>query len=144
MIIPLSILVFFSCSKKEDDEDVISNEPKISLVSITPQEVENFNNSVTLVISYKDNNGDLGFDDPDQFSLWVKDSRLDSADYYHIPPLAPLNKNLIIQGKLEIILNSIFLLGNGNEEIITLSIKLRDRANNWSNIITTPTITIKR
>ena len=144
MIIPLSILLFFSCSKKEDDEDVISNEPKISLVSITPQEVENFNNSVTLVISYKDNNGDLGFDDPDQFSLWVKDSRLDSADYYHIPPLAPLNKNLIIQGKLEIILNSIFLLGNGNEEIITLSIKLRDRANNWSNIITTPTITIKR
>lgn len=138
------ILILFSCSKKEDNNEVLSSDPKISFVSITPQEVENFNNSISLVINYKDNNGDLGFDDPDEFSLWVKDSRLDSADYYHIPPLAPLNKNLVIQGKLEIVLNSIFILGNGNEEVITLSIKLRDRANHWSNIVTTPTITIKR
>lgn len=137
-------LFFAACSKEEEETEVLSADPSISFVSLDPVEVENFKNSVTLVIKYKDNNGDIGFDDPDEFALWVKDSRLDSADYYHVPPQSPPGSNIIIEGQLEIVLNSIFILGNGSEEIMTLSVKLKDRAGHWSNIITTPTITIKR
>ncbi len=137
-------LVFQSCNRDDDTQEELSPEPKISFVSITPQEVENFNNSISLIVKYKDNNGDIGFSDPDEYALWVKDSRLDSADWYHVPPMAPLGKNLIIEGELEVVLNSMFILGNGNEEIVTLTVKLRDRANNWSNIINTTPVTIKK
>ena len=134
-----------SCSKKEEDAaKEVMPEPVIGYAGLAPLEVMNFNNSVKLTISYADNNGDIGFDDHDLYSLSVKDSRLDSADWYHIAPLAPLNANIVISGKLDIVLNSLFILGNGNEEKVSLTVKLRDRANHWSNIITTPAITIKR
>lgn len=140
----ISGIFLCSCSKEDDSTSALSADPVIGFVSISPEEVENFNNSVTLTISYKDNNGDLGFDDPDAYALYVKDSRLDSADWYHVPPLAPPGKNLIIRGQLEIVFNSIFILGNGDEEAVSLTIKMRDRANHWSNIIYTPAIVVKR
>ena len=144
LIILFGIAVIAGCSKDDETTEELSYEPSIAFVELTPLEIDNFKNSVTLTISYKDNNGDLGFDDPDQYALWVKDSRLDSADWYHIPPLSPVGKSLIIQGKLDIVLNSIFIIGNGNEELMSLSVKIRDRANNWSNIIHTPSITVKK
>ena len=139
-----SITVLFACTKEEDSSEELSSDPSIAFISIEPMEATNFKNSVTLTIKYKDNNGDLGFEDPDDYALWVKDDRLDSADWYHIPPLAPLGKNIIIQGQLDIVLNSIFILGNGDEEQVSLTVKLRDRANHWSNIVKTPAITIKK
>ena len=140
----LLALIFISCTKDDESSEELSNEPSISFVSLDPLEVQNFNNSVTLTIKYKDNNGDLGFEDPDVFSLYVKDARLDTADYYHVPPLAPLGKNLIAEGQLDIVLNSMFILGNGDQEFAALSVKIKDRAGNWSNLVNTPAITINR
>ena len=143
--ISMAILTLLSCSKKEEEEgDVVGPEPVIGFVSLSPAEVMDFKNSVTLVISYSDINGDIGYEDPDQYALWVKDSRLDSADLYHVPPLSPPGTSIPIQGQLEVVLNSMFILGNGNEELVSLSVKLRDRAGHWSNIIYTPSITIKK
>ena len=144
ILILLLVALTWSCKKDEDDTADLAKEPSISFVDLSPTEVDNFNNTITLTIKYKDNNGDLGFDDPDQFALSVKDSRLDSADWYHIPPLSPVGKNIIIEGELEIVLNSMFILGNGNQELVSLCVKMRDRANNWSNVIFTPPITIKK
>ena len=141
----ISIIVLcLSCSKKEDENESLAPEPFISFVDLTPTEVENFKNSITLTIYYKDNNGDLGFEDPDEFALWVKDSRLDSADFYHVSPRAPLGNNIVVHGTLDIVLNSMFIIGNGTEEKVQLSVKIRDRNNNWSNIINTPSITISK
>jgi hypothetical protein len=136
--------LLFACSKDEEESEELSRDPSISFVSLDPTEVENFNNSITLTIRYKDNNGDLGYEDPDVNSLYVKDARLDTADFYHVPPLAPVGKSLIIEGQLQIVLNSMFILGNGDQELAALSVKIQDRAGNWSNLITTPTITINR
>ena len=140
----LFALLIAGCSDDESASEDLSPEPKISFVSISPDTIIDFKNSITLTIHYSDNNGDLGFSDPDEFSLWVKDSRLDSADYYHVSPLAPTNHNLVIKGNLEIVLNSIFILGNGQEERMTLSIKIKDRANHWSNIVHSDPITIRK
>ena len=145
MIIFIGIPLALSCSKEEESvSDSLTEYPSIAFVSIDPSEVDNFNNSITLTIKYKDNNGDLGYEDPDEYALSVKDSRLDSADYYHVPPLAPVGKNLIIEGQLEIVLNSMFILGNGSSELVSLDVKIKDRAGHWSNTITTPPITINR
>lgn len=143
-ILSLSFLIS-SCSKEDDEaETEIGPEPQISFVSIDPMEVENFKNSVTLTITYKDANGDLGFTNPDEYALSVKDSRLDIEDWYHVPPLAPPESVLKIQGSLEIVLNSMFILGNGDSEEVSLTVKIKDRAGNWSNIIQTPVFVIKK
>ena len=140
----LIAVLLIACSKDEDSSEELSSDPSISFVSIDPTEVQNFDNSITLIIKYLDNNGDLGFEDPDVNSLYVKDARLDTADYYHVPPLSPVGKSIIVEGQLEIVLNSMFILGNGDEESTALSVKIKDRAGHWSNLITTPYITIKK
>ena len=145
LLILIGLSVLFNACKKEDEEDAaIGPAPNIGFVSLSPLEVDNFKNTVTLTISYQDNNGDIGFENPDKYALWVKDSRLDSADWYHIPPLAPPGYSIPIKGNLNIVLNSMFILGNGQQELASLSVRLRDRAGNWSNTIFTPSITIKK
>ena len=57
-------------------------------------------------------------------------------------PRAPEDAQVAIQGELEVELNALFLLGNGSEETTTYTLRIRDRAGNWSNTIITPTITI--
>lgn len=134
----LAILLLFACKKDKK----LPPEPTIELVSVSPTAVEQFRDSIEVTIKYKDNIGDIGDSSPDIYSLQVKDSRLANPDWYHIQPLAPLDVELKIEGQLKIRLNSMFLLGNGSEEFSTLSIKLKDRAGNWSNTIATPPIAI--
>lgn len=143
IVVILMAVMIPGCTKEIKLED-IGNEPVIEFRGISPLEVENFNNSINLTIGYHDVNGDLGYSDPDVYALWVKDSRLDSADWYHIPPLAPLGQEIRIEGELNIVLNSMFIIGNGNEELVSLAVKLRDRSNNWSNIVYTPYISVKK
>ena len=144
LFIILIITLAFACTKKVDDDRELAVEPSIVFVSITPDSAENFKNSILLKVNFTDNNGDIGSNDPDKFTLWVKDGRLDSADFYHVPPQSPIGKNIIVHGTLDIVLNSMFLLGNGNEEVVSLSIKLQDRAGHWSNIVHSTPITIYR
>lgn len=132
------LLVFIACKKDKK----LPPEPVIELVSVTPEIVEQFKDSVEVLIKYKDNNGDIGDVSPDVYSLQVKDSRLANPDWYHIPPLAPTDVELKIEGQLKVKLNTLFLLGNGNQEFSTLTIKLKDRAGNWSNEINTSPIAI--
>jgi hypothetical protein len=49
-----------------------------------------------------------------------------------------------IQGTLEFQINSTFILGNAQQETTTFNIQIKDRAGNWSNVVTTPTITITK
>ena len=133
------IAVLTSCKK----EKVESTPPEIALVSVGPNTVLEFDDAVTLRFSYKDGNGDLGQDDPDAYTLWVKDSRLSAADGYHIPPLAPPGEELPIQGELEVELVPLFLLGSSGEETMTYTFFITDRAGHHSNeIVTTPILVV--
>lgn len=137
------LIILFSCKKKE--EPAPAPEPEIELISVSPTTTVQFKNNIIIVIKYKDRNGDLGEESPEIHSLEVKDGRLLKADTYHVKPLAPISdKNISIEGELTIQLNSLFLLGTGNTEITTLTLRMKDRAGNWSNEIVTPQITINK
>lgn len=123
--------LFAACKK----EAVMPSTPEIALISLSPSEVQAFGDHVALRFSYKDGDGDLGQSDPDAFTLEVKDSRLSTADWYHIPPLAPPGEEVAIQGELAVELNTLFLLGNSGEETLTYTIRLHDRAGNVSNTL---------
>jgi len=132
-------LVFSSCKK----EDTVSSEPEIELLNVSPLEVVQFDTVITVKIKYRDGNGDLGDENPDADVLRVKDSRLSEPDWYHVQPLAPLGSEIAIEGELDITLSTLFLLGNGSQETTTFSIRIRDRAGNYSNEVVTPVILIK-
>ena len=135
LFIPLFLV---SCKKEEEDLSI----PEIEFKSITSTQVIEFDEIVSITISYKDSEGDLGQEDPDNNSLRVKDSRLDNPDWYHIPPITPNNQALITEGEFSIDLAPLFILGNGSEEPVTFSVQLKDRKGNWSNTITVPEVLI--
>ncbi len=119
--------------------------PSIEFVSITPANPKEYVDVILIKFKYKDVNGDLGDYSPDEQSLQVKDSRVLNPDNYHVKPLAPpSDKDIPIEGEIEVKLNSLFLLGSGNTEITTLTFKIKDRAGNWSNEVTSPQITISK
>lgn len=133
-----AVAMLAGCKK----DDVKLSPPEIELVAAYPLDVVQFGERVRVRFSYKDADGDLGFPDPDSYALEVKEARLDTPDWYHIPPMAPEGVQVPIQGELEVELDALFLLGNGEVETTSYSMRIRDRAGQWSNTITTPIITI--
>jgi hypothetical protein len=118
--------------------------PTITLVKAWPIEITQFKDSLTVTVGYEDGDGDLGFENADINSLEIKDARLSKPDYYYVAPQAPLNSKIHIKGTLNIQIKNMFLLGSGAIETTNLEIRLKDRAGNWSNKLTTATLNIKK
>ncbi|HHZ65104.1 MAG TPA: hypothetical protein EYN51_06360 [Flavobacteriales bacterium] len=137
-ILLLVMIACLSCKKEEP-----SKSPVIELVEITPLSLVQYNEPVYITIGYTDLDGDIGYESPDEYALQIKDNRLTDPDWYHVPPLSPVGSNVAIDGNLTITINSLFLLGNGSQELTSFTIKIKDRADNWSEEITTPQVTIR-
>ena len=136
-----SVLTQPACKK---DEIIINPIPVISFVSVSPDTVKQFSEEIVFTISYDDEDGDLGFEDPDDYSIELKDARLAEPDLYYIKPLAPPGTALSISGQLSITLNSIFILGSGGiQETTYFTIRMKDRMGHWSNEVISPLITIQ-
>lgn len=133
-------LVFTSCKKEEKYSEI----PEIEFVSLTPSSTSEFSQNIVLKLTYKDGDGDIGNEDPDIYSLYVKDSRLPRADEYHVKPLTPPDQNLQIEGELTIRLSGIFILGSDSTESTKFTVKLKDRAGNWSNEVVTSSIKVSK
>lgn len=137
-LITLCFMTISACKKEEEKP----TSPTLAYKSISATEVQSYQNEVKVVFSYEDFQGDLGTQDPDEMTLFVKDARLDQADQYHVPPMTPEMQELHIKGDYEVTLSNLFLLGNGASETTTFSIQIRDRAGNLSNTIQTDVVTI--
>jgi hypothetical protein len=140
ILIILGFVIAIGGCKKDDDET--STIPEIEFVSISHSQVVAFENFVEITFSYKDLDGDIGYQDPDVYALRVKDDRLKSFDWYHIPPLTPENEPLQVEGQFSVELSPLFLLGNGSQESTKFTLQVQDRAGNWSNQIITPVVLI--
>jgi len=138
------ILLVMILSCKDDLIKSGDPQPKIQFVSINPNSVIQFQDSVVITISYEDGDGDLGDYSADSLSISIRDTRLVKPDFYHLKPLAPKESNVKIKGQLDIKLKNLFLLGQGKAEQTQFEIKLKDRNQNWSNTVTTSTIAINR
>ncbi len=130
-----------------DEQEVISFIPKIELLTVAPLTIVQYEEQVSFKISYLDGDGDLGTVDPDIASIELVDNRLPESLIfnYHLSPRAPIDSEISIEGTLDIILDNCILLDENNEsETTTFSIRIKDRANNWSNVVETETITVSR
>lgn len=143
-ILPVCLLIL-SCSKeKQAEKEGYSETPAIELVSINSKTIKEYQDSVVVTISYKDLNGDIGEQNPDDNSLYVKDQRLPNPDYYHIPPITPEGVEFKTRGTIRVVIPTLFLMGNGGNEKTTLTIKLKDQADHWSNELVTDQLTITK
>jgi len=138
----LSLLVLTACSKEE--ELPFSRVPEIKLLGVSHDTIVEYEDVLIISIQYKDGDGDLGFEDPDQYSIFVRDARLENFDGFYLGPIAPPGVEVPIQGKLDIEFPSLFLFGNRDSESTRFFIKVVDRAGNESNLLETQTILIVR
>lgn len=130
--------MFQSCKKEEDSKF------HLSLISINPTELIEFQENIIVEIEYEHSEGLIGFYDPDYLSLEVKDSRFPNADYYHLMPLNPPDNQLFIRGSINLEIDAPFLLGSGNLETLFYTIRIQDREGEWSNEVSTPLINVNR
>lgn len=138
----ICLLVFFGC-KKEKAPDAISTTPELKFVSISPGSVLQYNDSITIVISYTDGDGDLGENNANINNLFVTDSRNGVQYNYRVKQLAPSDANIAIKGNLNVVLKNTALVDtNKTSESVTYSIFMNDRAGHASNTVTSSAITI--
>ena len=134
-----------SCSKdgSTNPNAPISPIPSIELKSVSPQSIHQLSDSLVFEIQYTDGDGDLGDYDADTLSLWITDNRFPLTEKFHIPPLAPQGSAIAITGTLNVTLDHIILKDQtASFESATFTVKLKDRAGNWSNEVTSDSITI--
>ena len=141
MLIPV-LLLLIGCNK--EDDITYANVPAIELVGLSSDTIRQYEDVLTIRISYKDGDGDIGFEDPQQYALYVRDIRLEAFDGFYVGPLAPPDVSVPIQGELTIEFPSLFLFGNGAVENTKFEIKMIDRAGNESNVIETDFVAITR
>jgi hypothetical protein len=135
------ITSLFSACKKDDEK--YSDVPAITFESISPGTVKQFSDSVIVTIGYVDGNGDLGENGSDVKNAFVTDSRNDLTYSFRVKQLAPNDANIIIKGRLLIVIPQLALNNlNGTSETASFSIYLEDRAGNKSNVVTTSSIAI--
>lgn len=145
VISPYIIIILLTLSCKDDVSYIGNPIPKIKFVSISADSLKSFSDSLVIKISYEDGDGDLGDFSADSLSIWVKDSRLIASDRYHLKPLAPTSAGKIfIKGELNIKLQNLFTIGMGMSEQTYFEVKIKDRNQNWSNTVITPTILIMK
>ena len=142
-----AILFLMTSSCKKDNSSqpnpLISIIPLIELQSISPDTIHQLADSLVFQIKYTDGDGDLGDYDADTLSFWITDNRFPLTEKFHIPPLAPAGTTVAISGTLNAVLDHIILKDqNASSESATFTVKLKDRAGNWSNEITTAPVII--
>jgi hypothetical protein len=142
----LSLLLFLAACKKEPTLP-ITDEPAIALLSINKTSIQEFSDSLVFTISYRDGDGDLGISNADSTVIEVVDNR-DPANLvfgYHLSPRAPNGAILTVQGELSVVLKNVIILNStATSETTTFSIRIKDRAQHWSNVVETETVTISK
>lgn len=133
----MAVLNIWGCSKDED----LDLSPEIKFEAISPDVVTENEDQLSLEIWYRDNDGDLGENNPDVKNLFVIDQRNNVTFAYRVQQLAPNTSDEIrIQGTFNIQLGSQIIV-DGKDEV-SFKVYVIDRAGNQSNTITTPSIKI--
>jgi hypothetical protein len=138
LIVLLSLSVLSSCKKDEG----ISEVPEISFVSVVPNVVTAYQDSLVITISYRDGDGDLGENYTDDNNLFVQDSRNQVTYGFRIRQLAPDDATIAIEGELNVKLDNAPIINGGASESVTYTIWVVDRAGNISNRISSSSVTV--
>lgn len=140
VITAIFAFTFSGCKKEEEEYSV---EPTISFVSISPGSVQAYTDSLVIQIEYTDGDGDLGENVSGVENAFITDLRSNLVYALRIRQLGPDNANIIIKGKLNLVLPALGLnQGGGSPESTSFEVYVVDRAGHQSNRVTTTAITV--
>lgn len=140
LILLMTGMLISACKKNKVE---YSNVPKITFESISPGIVKQFSDSAIITVAYIDGNGDLGENNSEVKNAFVTDSRNDLTYRFRVRQLAPSDANIIIKGRLLIVVPQVALDNlTGISETASFSVYVEDRAGNKSNVVNTSNITI--
>lgn len=145
LLIAISVFAFsflYSCLKPPQ----FSETPLIEFVSINSTQVQQMVDSIQMIISFKDGDGDLGSLESDtSTNCFITDHRSGKPDYtynYKIPFVTPKGTTKDISGTITINLPGITCIPFHTTDSITYKIVIMDRAGHKSNEIQTPVIVV--
>ncbi len=122
--------------------ELISDTPSISFVSIMPDVVQEYQDSIQIIISYRDGGGDLGDSDPALRNLFVRDLRNNILYAYRIPKLSPDGSDITVQGNFSIVISNTIITNGSSEQKVQYEVYITDRAGHVSNTILSPEIKV--
>ncbi|MCB0516428.1 MAG: hypothetical protein R2798_12110 [Chitinophagales bacterium] len=136
-----------SCNTKEVidvEAEGLSTKPVIELLDIFPAEISlSQQDSLHFIVAYYDGDGDLGYENKDSSSLFIRDMRPQGeTTSFYVPLLNPSNTSVSIRGEVHIVLKDIAKLSEETEQTY-FQIQLKDRSGNWSNIVQSANINIQ-
>ena len=132
--------LLFSCTK----DDAFSVVPTIEFKSITPTIAQEYIDDINITISYTDDDGDLGENNPDVYNLFVLDNRNGIEYKFRIPELSPNGNEIAIEGNFNIKINGSGITNGSTSQQVKYDIYVTDRGGNSSNIVSTSFITIEQ
>jgi hypothetical protein len=154
-LIAVLLFLFAGCLKIDD----LPPEPTIEFVSF-----EQFNDSASLVFSFKDGDGDIGLSDGDttgayapgetfHHNLFIDYFELQNGVWeevtlllpyrYRIPVITPTGQNKLLDGEIAVALAPFPTIFNGQYDTVKYSVQLADRALNVSNVVETGPIVLE-
>ena len=137
-----TFLILLAGCKKDDIN--FPAEPAIEFVAISPTTANQFTNPVTITIHYEDGDGDLGENKDGVKNCFVTDNRIGITYQYRIKQLAPDGASIPIEGNLNIDIGGQVLTDSSNQQSVTYTLYVVDRAGHVSNSITTGAVVINR
>lgn len=134
------LLLFASC--KKDKIDLKDPVPSILSVTVSPQSVVEYEDSIIFTVEYRDGDGDLGENSSTAHNLFLVDNRINVTEEFRIRELAPSGAEIPITGTLKVVLRNTGITDGSNSQTFDYTIYLRDRAGNESEHVVTPQVTV--
>ena len=135
-------VMLISACKKADT--TINKVPILDFVSVTPNDVHEFQQALVFTVHYKDGDGDLGENNPDAKNLFLIDNRIGIKYQYRLQQLSPSNSTIAIDGDFNVELKTVALTDSSLVQNATFSIYVVDRAGNQSNTVTSSNVIIRK
>lgn len=129
---------------KKDKVDLKDPVPQIIGITVNPNNVVEYQDSITFSVEYRDGDGDLGENSPDAHNLFLTDNRIGVTEAFRIRELAPDGAEIPITGVLDVVLRNTGITDGSSQQTFNYTVYLRDRAGNESAHMETPNITVRR
>lgn len=130
--------------RENADEPPFSTIPEIKFKGLSHDTIREFEDVLTISISYQDGDGDLGFEEPDDYAVFIRDARLNNFDGFYVGPVAPPGASIAVKGNLKLEFLSLFVFGNRTEERTRFYIYMIDRSGHKSNELLSPDVIIQK
>lgn len=130
LFILIALPLLIACEEEMDPRYPI---PEIEVISIGPSIVKEYQDSVLIVLQYRDGDGDLGGVPADEKNLFVVDRRINVPFEYRINELVPGGTSVPISGRINVVIQNLFITDGSSEQQVDFEIYAYDRAGNESN-----------